>query len=200
MIQTEVRRRRRKGIEIVRLMEEERERRIGRHKEQRASRKGKGGAEKRKQELVEEPYFARSSAGVQILNRILDECISLTRLRPVSTEGPEAGGGRGSEGWLRRRGERVGLNAIINLCLALRQWAGWRKRKEGFKLRPTYAARILSNGSRPKSGLIRQENGFREHSANEEEVQSGLIPALIFLRRLRYLREKSTKWLSFSSW
>lgn len=34
---------------------------------------------------MEEPYFARSSAGVQILNRILDECISLTRLRPVST-------------------------------------------------------------------------------------------------------------------
>lgn len=41
--------------------------------------------EKRKQESVEEPYFARLSAGVQILNRILDECISLTRLRPVST-------------------------------------------------------------------------------------------------------------------
>jgi len=48
-------------------------------------RKRKREGEKRKQESVEEPYFARSSAGVQILNRILDECISLTRLRPVST-------------------------------------------------------------------------------------------------------------------
>lgn len=48
-------------------------------------RKGEGEGEKRKQESVEEPYFARSSAGVQILNRILDECISLTRLRPVGT-------------------------------------------------------------------------------------------------------------------
>lgn len=67
-----------------------------------------------------------------------------------------------------RRKRRVGLNVIINLCLALRQWAGWRKRKEGFKLRPTYAARILSNGSCPKSGLIRQENGFREHSARAQ--------------------------------
>lgn len=61
--------------------------------------------------------------------------------------------------------EGLGFNAIINLCLALRQWVEWRKQKEGFKPRPSYAARILSNGSRPKSGLIRQENGFREHSA-----------------------------------
>lgn len=157
--------------------------------------------EKRKQESVEEPYFARSSAGVQILNRILDECISLTRLRPVSS--------RRARGWRKRRRQRgvaamawdevrgrgVVLNAIINLCLAPRQWAGWRKRKEGFKLRPTYAARIFSNGSRPKSGLIRQENGFREHSARG--ARSGLIPALI-PRRPRYLREKSVKWPSFS--
>jgi len=139
-------------------------------------RKRKGEGEKRKQESVEEPYFARSSAGVQILNRILDECISLTRLRPVST--------RKARGWRKRRrqrgaattarGEEEGegrfLNAIINLCLAPRQWAGWRKRKEGFKLRPTYAARIFSNGSHPKSGLIRQENGFREHSARRSTV------------------------------
>lgn len=64
-----------------------------------------------------------------------------------------------------KREKGVGFNAIINLCLALRQWVEWRKQKEGFKPRPSYAARILSNGSRPKSGLIRQENGFREHSA-----------------------------------
>lgn len=163
----------------------------------RTREEGRGG-EKRKQESVEEPYFARSSAGVQILNRILDECISLTRLRPVST--------RRARGWRKRRRQRgvatttreeegVGLNVIINLCLAPRQWAGWRKRKEGFKLRPTYAVRIFSNGSRPKSGLIRQENGFREHSARG--VRLGLIPALI-LRRPRYLREKSVKWPSFS--
>lgn len=54
--------------------------------------------EKRKQESVEEPYFARSSAGVQILNRILDECISLTRLRPVSS--------RRARGWRKRRRQR----------------------------------------------------------------------------------------------
>lgn len=71
----------------------------------------KGERKKRKQESVEEPYFARSSAGVQILNRILDECISLTRLRPVSArESPRLaeeeatarggydGGGGGAEG------------------------------------------------------------------------------------------------------
>lgn len=64
---------------------------------------------------MEEPYFARSSAGVQILNRILDECISLTRLRPVSSGGPEAGGGRDSEGWLRRGGRgRVGRSQRDN--------------------------------------------------------------------------------------
>jgi len=150
---------------------------------------------------VEEPYFARSSAGVQILNRILDECISLTRLRPVSTEGLEAGGETRQRGVVTTtrwwEGWWVGLNAIINLCLALRQWAGWRKRKEGFKLRPTYAARILSNGSRPKSGLIRQENGF-PRTFGERGVEPSLIPALI-LRRLQYLREKSTKWPSFLS-
>lgn len=61
-------------------------------------RKRKGVGEKRKQESVEEPYFARSSAGVQILNRILDECISLTRLRPVST--------RRARGWRKRRRQR----------------------------------------------------------------------------------------------
>lgn len=80
-------------------MEQERERRQSATKRinerKRRSKKGereiervRGRArerEKRKQEPVEEPYFARSSAGVQILNRILDECISLTRLRPVST-------------------------------------------------------------------------------------------------------------------
>lgn len=67
-------------------------------------RKGKG--EKRKQETLGEPYFARSSTGVQILNRILDECISLTRLRPVSTECCWKRKKR-SEGWeLRRREER----------------------------------------------------------------------------------------------
>lgn len=154
-------------------MEEERDWRIGRRRAR--ERRGKGEGKKRKQESVEEPYFARSSTGVQILNRILDECISLTRLRPVSTwESPrlveEEATARGG---LRRRGARREegrfLNAIINLCLAPRQWAGWRKRKEGFKLRPTYAARIFSNGSRPKSGLIRQENGFREHSARRAE-------------------------------
>lgn len=68
-------------------MEEERERReLGGQGEDTNERKRKGKGEKRKQETLEEPYFARSSAGVQILNRILDECISLTRLRPVSTE------------------------------------------------------------------------------------------------------------------
>lgn len=140
---------------------------------------------------MEEPYFARSSAGVQILNRILDECISLTRLRPVSTglrllEEEETT----KDSYDEEERERVGLNAIINLCLALRQWAGWRKRKEGFKLRPTYATRILSNGSRPKSGLIRQENGFREHSARVPPPDS--IPALI-LRRSQYLSETSER-------
>lgn len=68
-------------------MEEERGRReLGGQGEDTNERKRKGKGEKRKQETLEEPYFARSSAGVQILNRILDECISLTRLRPVSTE------------------------------------------------------------------------------------------------------------------
>jgi len=61
-------------------------------------RKRKRKGEKRKQESMEEPYFARSSAGVQILNRILDECISLTRLRPVST--------RRARGWRKRRRQR----------------------------------------------------------------------------------------------
>jgi len=100
-----VRRRGRKGIEIVRLMEEERKRRIGRQGV-RASKRGRVGRRKGNRSWWKEPYFARSSAGVQILNRILDECISLTRLRPVSTEGPEAGGERDSEGWLRRRDGR----------------------------------------------------------------------------------------------
>ncbi|KAG7208210.1 hypothetical protein KM043_016557 [Ampulex compressa] len=59
----------------------------------------------------------------------------------------------------------MSLNAIINLCLALRQWVGRRDRKEGFKPRPTYATVILSNGSYPKHGLIHRENGFREHLA-----------------------------------
>lgn len=77
-------------------MEEEREWRIGLAesiRENTRERKREGEGEKRKQESVEEPYFARSSAGVQILNRILDECISLTRLRPVST--------RRARGWAK---------------------------------------------------------------------------------------------------
>lgn len=107
-------------------MEEERERReLGGQDENTNERKRKGKGEKRKLETLEEPYFARSSAGVQILNRILDECISLTRLRPVSTKccwkrrkqrrvvATTTRGGR--------RGEGVDFNAIINLCLALRQ-------------------------------------------------------------------------------
>lgn len=60
---------------------------------------------KRKQEPVEEPYFARSSAGVQILNRILDECISLTRLRPVSTGGPGGCWSRSGRGTQREKEE-----------------------------------------------------------------------------------------------
>lgn len=73
--------------------------------EGKGERRGKGEGKKRKQESVEEPYFARSSTGVQILNRILDECISLTRLRPVSTwESPRLAEEEATaRGGLRRR-------------------------------------------------------------------------------------------------
>lgn len=94
-------------------MEEEREWRIGRWRIRERAREGKGEGGKRKREPgVEEPYFVRSSAGVQILNRILDECISLTRLRPVRySESPRLAEERrrqSARGWLRRRGARRG--------------------------------------------------------------------------------------------
>lgn len=61
-------------------------RQSARMSEREAAKRGRErGERKGNRSRVEEPYFARSSAGVQILNRILDECISLTRLRPVST-------------------------------------------------------------------------------------------------------------------
>lgn len=135
------------GVGIVRLMEQERGVCQGR------------------------TLFRSFIRGVQILNRILDECISLTRLRPVTTKDRRTGtwgaGGRGGRrrtngGVDEEKRERVCLNAIINLCLAVRQWAGRRERKEGFKPRPTYATGILSNGSCPKTRLIRQGNGFCE--------------------------------------
>lgn len=75
-------------IEIVRLMEEERERKIGRYRG--CKRVGRGRARKREKEteVGGRTLFRSFIRGrVQILNRILDECISLTRLRPVSTEG-----------------------------------------------------------------------------------------------------------------
>lgn len=123
------------GVGIVRLMEQER------------------GVCRRR------TLFRSFIRGVQILNRILDECISLTRLRPVTKDRRGEGGDGGVD---EEKRERVCLNAIINLCLALWQWAGRRERKEGFKPRPTYATGILSNGSCPKTRLIRQENGFCE--------------------------------------
>lgn len=140
---------------------------------------------------MEEPYFARSSVGVQILNRILDECISLTRLRPVSTKccwkrrkqrrvvATTTGGGRGA-------GE-AGLNAIINLCLALRQWVEWRKQKEGFKPRVLltprgYTLKWIAPEERINPSGKRISRTFDTNSGFDSRVHTS---------QTRYLCEKS---------
>lgn len=74
------------GIEIVRLMEEEtkREEDWAIQRAQASWRRGRARKRKGNGEVGGRTLFRSFIRGrVQILNRILDECISLTRLRPV---------------------------------------------------------------------------------------------------------------------